>query len=187
MKSWQHILLGALLGLLCSAVIYLIAVPPKGNPIILQPLPTPAPIVVYIRGAVHQPGIYALSSSSRVNDAITAAGGFLDTADENSINLAQKVSDGDRIDVLLKGETRVILAPVESGSTVDASPSFPININTASQNLLETLPGIGPTRASEIISYREANGSFMTIEDLKRVPGIGDGTFKQIQGMISVD
>jgi competence protein ComEA len=189
MKTWHSILLGTLLGLLCSAAIYLIAVTPKGTPIVLEPAPTPGPLVIHISGAVHQPGVYALPRGSRVSDAISAAGGALDTADADLINLALQIGDGDRINVPVEGEVSAVpmLLPMGSGSVQESTASMPININTASQTELESLPGIGETRAQDIIRYRETNGAFQSIEDLQKVAGIGAATFDRLRSLISTD
>jgi competence protein ComEA len=187
MKTWQHILLGTLLGLLCGAVIYLTAVPPKGKPILLQAAPTSSPFVIFVTGAVNHPGVYSLPRSSRVADAIEAAGGTLDTADTKLINLALHIRDGDRINVPYEGEKSAVPPAGYSGDLQNTTTSYLININSASQTILETLPGIGATRAREIILYRETNGDFKSIEDLQKVTGIGEATLERIRSLITVD
>jgi competence protein ComEA len=187
MKTWQHILLGTLLGLLCGAVIYLTAVPPKGKPILLQAAPTPSPFVIFVTGAVNHPGVYSLPRSSRIADAIEAAGGMLDTADITPINLALHIRDGDRINVPYEGEESAVPPAAFSGDLQNSNITHPININSASQAILETLPGIGPARARDIILYREMNGNFASIEDLQKVTGIGEATFERLRSFVSVD
>jgi competence protein ComEA len=186
MKTWQHILLGIILGLLFSAVVYLVAVPPKGTPISLEPLSTPGPITVYIHGSVQQPGVYTLPHISRLSDAVKAAGGMLDTADTSSINLAQSLKEGENIRIPSK-EDRVVVPAIQGNGTDEKSVSTsPININTATQADLETLPGIGVTRAKDIITHRETNGPFLTIDEIQKVPGIGPATFERLRPLISV-
>jgi competence protein ComEA len=186
MKTWQHILLGIILGLLFSAVVYLVAVPPKGTPISLEPFSTPGPITIYIHGSVQQPGVYTLPHISRLSEAVEAAGGMLDTADTSSINLAQRLNEGENIRIP-SIEDRVVVQAIQSNGA-DEKPelTFPININTAAQADLETLPGIGVTRAKDIITYRETNGPFLTIDEIQEVPGIGPATFERLRPLISV-
>jgi competence protein ComEA len=186
-KTWQHILLGTLLGLLFSAVIYLTAVPPKGKPFLLQAAPTPSPYVIFVSGAVKHPGVYSLPPSSRIADAIEAAGGMLETADTSQINLALQIRDSDKINVPYQGEESAVPPADNSGELLNSIPSLPININSASQIVLETLPGIGATRARDIILYRETNGEFETIEDLQKVTGIGPVTYERLRSLITVD
>jgi competence protein ComEA len=186
MKTWQNILLGIILGLLLSAIIYLVAVPPKGTPISLNTAPTTAPLIIDISGAVNQPGIYALPRSSRISDAIAAAGGTLDSAIVDSLNLAQPIRDGEKIHILEIGENAPP-APAQSGNLEIPHIIFPINLNTASQSELETLPGIGAARAQDIRNYREVNGDFQAIEDIQKVPGIGPATYERIRMLITVD
>ncbi len=195
MKTWQSILLGIVSGLLISGAIILIIAPPRGKPIELSPLPTPAPLVVYITGSVTHPGVYSLPRLSRVSNAIEAAGGLLPDADQTAINLAAKLSDGQKI-VVPK-----INAPVIglAGSTPDAQPASsqpgastpssdnPLDLNAATLEQLDLLPGIGPTRAADILAYRNQHGSFKTIDEIMEVSGIGQTTFDRIKAMIYVD
>jgi competence protein ComEA len=186
MKTWQHILLGVILGWLFCAVVYLIAVPPKGTPVTLIPLSTPGPITVYIHGDVQQPGVYTLPHTSRLSNAVEAAGGMLDTADTSSINLAQSLHDGENICVASIEDKAMIQVNQGTGTDEKSEPGFPININTASQADLEALPGIGVTRAKDIIAYRETNGPFLTIDEIQKVSGIGPATYERLQTLISV-
>ncbi len=178
MKKRWILILGILGGLLGAGILYLITRPPQGKPVSLSLPPTPAPLVIQINGAVNQPGAYELPPGSRVRDAIQAAGGLLPEADDQSLNLAAKLTDGMRLNVLRQGE-----AP----PTQSAAGGQRININTATQAELETLPGIGPARAQDILAYREANGPFTSIEEIMDVPGIGPSTFEDIKDQISVE
>jgi len=189
MKPWQIILMGIFMGLIFSAAIFLISSLPRGNAIQLNPVPTQGPIKVYVVGAVKNPGVYSLPRHSRVDDAVKAAGGLDPTADETAINLAAQVSDGVKIII-----PSIRNNPPDSGTiapspeTVEQQPSIenPININTASLEQLDLLPGIGTTRAGDIIKYRNNNGPFTSIEAIQKVPGIGQTTFDEIKDLITV-
>jgi competence protein ComEA len=184
MKSWWAIPFGVLCGFLAAGLLFLASSPPRGEPIQLLPPPTPLPLQVYVVGAVVQPGLHALPTGSRVQDALVAAGGLLPEANATVLNLAAYVTDGERIYVPLTS------SPEESASSTTPSRSGGynlININTASQAELETLPGIGPVSAQAIIAYRETNGGFVTIEAILDVPGIGLKTYEEIQYLISVE
>jgi competence protein ComEA len=196
MKTWQSILFGILLGLLFSGALLLVVAPPQGKPIELSPLPTPAPLVVYITGAVARPGVYTLPRLSRVSNAIDAAGGLSPDADQSSINLAARLIDGEKIAVP-KVNQPVMGTPVptsqnkQPASTASslATPSIenPLNINTATAEEFDLLPGIGPTRAADIVAYRTQHGSFKTIDGIMQVSGIGQTTFDRIKNLIYVD
>ncbi len=160
-----------------------------------KPPPTPAPsgitqgqgqeIVVYVTGAVVKQGLIKLPPGSRLADALTAAGQD-PAADLTNLNLAEKLKDGQKIVVPRQGP------PAEgdgqaAGQAPAAKPGGKVNINTASPQELDSLPGIGPTMAERIITYRTQNGRFNTIEELKEVPGIGDKKFADLQALVTVD
>ena len=172
-KVFLYIAFGVLLGFLASGVIWLAASPPRGEPLNLLPTPTRGMVTVYISGAVMSPGVYSLPEGSRVEDAILAAGGFASGAEEDSINLALKLEDGQQIDV----PGIVLTSHVTIGR---------ININTASAAELDTLPSIGSTTAQAIVDYRLEHGDFVTIQDIQHVPGIGPATFEKIKDYITV-
>jgi competence protein ComEA len=150
-----------------------------------EPTNTPAPILVYVTGAVHHPEqTITLPYGSRVSDVLEAAGGVTDDADMERVNLAAMVRDGDQIHVpsmndIVEGETDSAL-PTPSGGEV-------VYINTATLEELQTLPGIGPAMAQDIIDYREANGAFTSLEDLDNVSGMGPATLEEIADLISFD
>ena len=157
------------------------------------PSPTAGPLRVYVSGAVANPAVYELPPGSIIDDAVRAAGGFAEGADTIAVNLAQPVVDGMQVYVPLLGELTttppaVSLPPAApdtsrmGGVTVDGL----ININTATQTDLEMLPGIGPSTAADIIAHREANGPFLAIEAIMDVPGIGEGKFEAMRGLITV-
>lgn len=140
-------------------------------------------VVVHVAGAVSSPGVYTLPADSRVDDAVRAAGATAD-ADLSQLNLAQKLADGQKITVPAAGETP---APADNAAPSDSSQSGAlININTATQEELETLPSIGEVRAQAIIAYREEHGGFRTTDELMEVSGIGEKIFADISPHITV-
>jgi competence protein ComEA len=162
-----------------SALVITAAPLPTLTPIL--PTVTPTPVTVSVDGAVNQPGQYTLPPRSRVNDAVRAAGGPAVDADLERINLALILRDGERVHVPSLGE--IIPTPTPYGVTADGR----IDINRAGAALLEKLPGIGPTIAQRIVTYREMNGPYGTIEEIQDVQGIGPAKFGGISGLISVD
>jgi competence protein ComEA len=159
-----------------------------------DPLPTPVVLVyVHVDGAVVSPGVYALPSGARIFEAIAAAGGPTDDADARELNLAARVADGQKLVVPAlapvaelgdQASTPVSAAPV---ATVPAAAGPRININTASQRILETLPGIGPVTAGRIIEYRQANGPFTRIEQLRDSRLVNAAIFERIRNLVSVE
>ena len=144
-------------------------------------------IVVYICGSVQDPGVYELPAGSRVCDGLDAAGGFSEGADEKRINLAGMLEDGDMVffpevgEALAEGASDYITGREEQSAT-----GALININTAGEQALCTLPGIGSSKAQAIISYREEHGSFKDIKEIMNVNGIGENLFNQIKDLIRV-
>lgn len=157
-----------------------------------QPTATPAPILVFVSGAVARSGIYGLEATARVADAIAAAGGLTGEANGALINQAERIWDGAQIHVPSQ-ITANIAAPEPptgvSGSTAAEPPTTLtsagngslININTATAAALESLPGIGPSKAAAII----ANRPFSNVDDLERVPGIGARTMEQLRPLVT--
>jgi len=188
-KNWWLVALGILFGLLGAGAVILASSPPRGTPIQLLPPPTPAPIQVHITGAVHNPGVYALPINSRVEDAIQTAGGFTEAAQQDRINLAAKLQDGDQVQVPAQSESAATdpTSTQKTGEQSKEGTTFTIvNLNTASQEELETLPGIGPVTAGKIIDYRLTNGDFGIIEEIQKVSGIGPATYENIKNLITV-
>ncbi len=182
----------AVIGLIALFVIYTIlkrpepASPPleitlQPRPTVEPPTATPATIKVYVSGAVNRPDVYELPVNSIIKDAIVAAGGAAADADLDRINLAADLADQMQVYVPHQGE-----AAPPSGGTTPGAPADKININTATAEELDKLPGIGPSIAKAIIDYRTANGPFKAIEDINDVKGIGDALFAKIKDSITV-
>lgn len=155
-----------------------------------ESLPT---IVVHVDGMVEAPGVYQLQGESlRVNDAVEAAGGLAEGADTSRLNLAEAVSDGEKVHVPAVGEESANPSGMGSSSASPdgaGSVSFDagiVNINTATAAELTALPGVGDATAAEIIRDREANGAFTSVEDLMRVSGIGEKKFAKLKDRIRV-
>ena len=137
-------------------------------------------IFVDVTGAVNKPGVYTLTGKSRVIDAIKAAGDSAPGADLSTINLARVLNDGEQIYV-------DSLVMNSSGQRVSKkTPSGPININRATARQLDALDGIGPVIAARIVEYRKINGSFLSIDDLQKVSGIGAAKFAQIKSKVRI-
>jgi len=160
----------------------------------LAPTPTPGLVNVFISGEVAAPGLYQLPPGSLVADAINEAGGFSRRAAQELVNLALTVSEGMQIHVPAVGETAVVVPPISTppaatpvaGNSSSGSTGGLININTASQGELTQLPGIGPSTAAAIITFREQNGPFASVEAITNVPGIGNARLEQIRHLITV-
>lgn len=141
-------------------------------------------IFVDVSGCVINPGVYKMRSNQRVNDVIEMAGGLCEDADVSNINLSKKLFDEMKIHIIRLGEEVIVSDIDNSDSNQDMNGK--INLNTASLEELETLPGIGNTRALEIISYRE-NTPFKNIEEIKNISGIGEKTYEKIKEKIIVN
>lgn len=140
-------------------------------------------VLVDVKGAVTRPGVYQLDGKSRVVDAINIAGGLTDEAFTKDVNFAKHLVDEMMIYIPVEGE---IITDITLDVDNDMETNR-ININTANLGELETLTGIGPQKAQEIIRYRETEGNFKTIEELTNVSGIGDKTFEKLKDNIMVD
>jgi competence protein ComEA len=136
-------------------------------------------LVVDVAGAVRRPGLYRLQQGARISAALQLAGGFTRRADRVSVNLAAPVADGEEIVVPARGAGA---AGASSGSA--PSPTAPLDLNTATLEQLDALPGIGPTTAQKILDYRQAHGPFRSVADLDAVPGIGQGRIAQLKGLV---
>lgn len=150
-------------------------------------------IIIHVTGAVKKQGIVKVKQDSRISDVIDKAGGISNKADLSKINLAYVVQDGQKVYVpSIDDKENVNTITEEAGTNVikdgtdSSNKGSKININKASQTELETLNGIGPSTALKIINYRNSNGNFKTIDDIKDVPGIGESKFENIKDEICV-
>ena len=150
-------------------------------------------MAVHVTGEVKKPGVVKVKEGSRIEDIIEAAGGLTENADTTNINLAYMVEDGMKIRIPSSNEEDIEenYISVDSGKRVIMSdesnnPSLIVNINTANETELEQLPGIGPSISSKIVDYRNQNGKFKNIEDIKNVTGIGDSKYEKIKDFIKV-
>ncbi|MCM8710388.1 helix-hairpin-helix domain-containing protein [Clostridium sp. SYSU_GA19001] len=143
-------------------------------------------ITVYIKGEVKKPGVYRLKAGSIVDDLVRLAGGLTENANPDSkLNLAKKLKDEDYIYV----DKKIELEPSKANSTIivqEQEKSSKVNINSATLKELDEIPGIGPVTAQKIIDYREKNGYFTSIEDLKKVGGIGEKTLDKFRDMVDI-
>ncbi len=212
--SWRERIDGVLavlgwspLGLVVSALLlgaallggYLLLRPPPDPPEVDLPLATtvappttdavPTELVVHIAGAVGQPGVHRLPSGARVADAVEAAGGLAPDADVDRINLAAAVEDGGRVYVPRIGQTELpsVASPggADRGSGDDAEDPL-VDINTASLDELDRLPGVGPATAEAIIDHRERNGPFRSVDELIEVRGIGEAKLSQLRDRVQI-
>lgn len=170
---------------------------------------------VYVAGAVRHPGVYPLETGDRLVDGVEAAGGATDDADLEAVNLAMRVEDEGYYYIPLKVTQPVVSSNPETKDDVSstlqfpeaatnrpatespaqaaepvtdgAGPDQPVNLNTATQAELETLPSIGPARARAIVAFREENGPFAAVEEITAVSGIGQGILENVQGLITVE
>lgn len=156
-----------------------------------SPSATPTTLVVQVVGQVRKPGVVHVKSGSRVQDVVSAAGGALPGADLSAINLARLVSDGEQIQVPKPGEHPTPPAGPASAATSAAAGGAGsgvgvVDLNTADQAALESLPGVGPVTAQRILQWRADNGRFSTVDELGEVSGIGDKTLEQLRPHVSV-
>lgn len=167
-----------------------------GNGMVSLPPAESSEIVVHVAGAVKKPGVVRIPRGSRVDDAVKAAGGLSSQADPDSVNLAQPLEDGVQVYVPRRGETVQVEGRVGSTSSGAVSaraatghkelPSSKVNVNTASSEQLESLPGVGPATARAIIEYRKRNGGFHSVDELIEVRGIGPKKLEQIRPYVIV-
>ena len=149
-------------------------------------------IVIYITGAVKKEGIYEISENSRIADSIEIAGGLEENANIENMNLAYVLEDGMKIHIPsinenmneIQDNTNEYITKENGDTQTVKNINEKVNINTATQTELETLPGIGPSIALKIIDYRKENGKFNTIEDIKKVNGIGENKYSKIKELI---
>lgn len=146
-------------------------------------LPAPAErVLVHVAGAVVEPGVYDLASGARVRDAVVAAGGPTADADWNALNLAAVVSDASRVYVPVVGED---VPPEVLGASGAAVANGPVDVNRATAEELDQLPGVGPATATAIVTERDRNGPFVDVDDLDRVPGIGPAKLDALRDLVT--
>jgi competence protein ComEA len=139
-------------------------------------------VAVHVAGRVRHPGLVRLPAGSRVQDAITAAGGVSSGADLDAVNLARRLTDGEQVRVPGPGDPA---PPPPDAAAGPATPSAPLDLNTATIEQLDTLPGVGEVTAGRIVAYRSAH-PFTTVDELLEVPGIGQRRFEQLKDLVTV-
>ncbi|MFT8207524.1 helix-hairpin-helix domain-containing protein [Streptococcus agalactiae] len=145
-------------------------------------------VTVDVKGAVNHPGVYSLPSQSRVTDAIKRAGGLSNLADSKSVNLAQKLQDEMVIYVAQKGEKITVVEEEKANNiATQGNSKGKINLNKADLSSLQTISGVGAKRAQDILDYRDSQGGFKTIDDLKNVSGIGEKTLEKLRQDVTLD
>ena len=150
-------------------------------------------IVIHITGEVEEEGVIELEKGARISDAIEEAGGTTEEADLSNVNLAYSLSDGQKVKIpnINEKDEEIIVVEEKAGDNIiiegNKSKEEKININKAAQTEIETLPGIGPSTALKIITYRNEHGKFKNIEDIKNVSGIGESKFENIKEYICVE
>ena len=157
---------------------------PAAPAVSLPPLTVPRQVrpaglvVVDVAGAVRRPGLYRLSKGARIADAIARAGGVAHGADEAAVNLAAPLADGEQV-LVPSGVAGAVAA--RAGAP---SPAAPVDLNSATAEQLDALPGIGPVTAQKIVDYRQAHGPFTSVDDLDAIPGIGAAKIANLKGLV---
>lgn len=150
---------------------------------------TPTTIVVHVAGAVAEPGVYRVPAGARVVDAVAAAGGASAEGRADALNLAAPLRDGDRVHVPTGDEAPTAVAgvsPAGGGSSSATGPVGPLDVNVATVDELDRLPGVGPATAAAIVAHREANGPFPTIDAIGDVRGIGPAKLEALRPLVTV-
>lgn len=196
MTQVRQMIYGILIGLLAAGGIFLISRQDRGIPIALSPAPTPTqtplpkptktaqPIQVQIGGEILEPGIYELQENSRLFTLISLASGLTAQADHDRVNQAALLQDGDYFYIPTLDEDIPETASNAPQKRIDGSElafEYPFDLNDAAQDALESLPGIGPSKATDILAYREKVGRFTSVDELLNVPGIGQATLDSIR------
>lgn len=202
MKPLRHMVYGLLIGLLAAGSIFLVSQQDLGTPITLNPAPSPTPtlppqptrtlipIQVQIGGMVVNAGIYALQKDSRLVDLVELAGGLTEQGDMDRVNFAALLRDGDYFYIPALGEPIPDTArnsPTNSNLESAAKFDYPLNLNEANQEALESLPDIGPTKAIAILAYRDEIGGFTSVDELLNVPGIGPAILESLREYVIIE
>jgi competence protein ComEA len=184
-RSRALLLVVCALAIVLAASRLLRAAPSQPVPQLIRAPATPSPrtasahlLVVDVAGAVRRAGLYRLPQGSRIADAIARAGGATRHADTNLVNLAAPLADGEQVLVPARGAA----GAADGGG--EPSPTAPLDLNTASAEQLDALPGVGPATAQKIIDYRQAHGPFRSVAELEAVPGIGPSKLAQLKGLV---
>lgn len=205
-QQWPWLVVALFLGIAIGALvvifsgrnrpapIYITPASPTDTPLpapVATPSPTPSPLRVHLSGEVHDPDVYEVPAGAILRDAIDAAGGMTGDAAADLINLALPLADGMHIhvpalDELDSAPPLVERAPPAENRS-DAPSGVLINLNTATLEELDQLPGIGPATAQKIIDYRQANGPFATVDDVENVSGIGPAKLEQIRPLVAIE
>ena len=135
-------------------------------------------LVVDVAGAVRRPGLYRLATGSRVADALAAAGGAAARAEVAAVNLAAPLADGEQVLVPARG---AVAAPAGADGS---APTAPVDLNSATAEELDALPGVGPVTAQKIVDYRQAHGPYTSVDDLDAIPGIGPSRIENLRGLV---
>ncbi len=187
-----YLVMGLFFLVILLGTVYLLRRPEPAALTIVTPMPRATPtvamILVDVRGAVVRPGVYSLPAGSRVQDALAQAGDVTADSDARGLNAARRLNDGEQIHVPTRSEAAAtpVFTPErgDRAATPTSTRVASVNVNTATAEQLDTLPGIGPALAQRIVEYREQNGEFTRIQDLKQVRGIGDALFDQIKNLV---
>jgi competence protein ComEA len=140
-------------------------------------------VTIYVSGAVNKPGVFSISAKARAMDAVAIAGGLTPQADVGRVNMAQPVKEGMHLYV---AEKSVSVTPLIKNDNNNKPRAATVNINTANEKELDALPGIGPALAKRIVEYRQANGGFGNIEEIRKVRGISGKKFEKIKDMLTI-
>jgi competence protein ComEA len=174
------VLVGALRGGGAASTVPLSAPSSSSEPVDAPP----AAVLVHVLGAVARPGLYELAEGDRVVDAVAAAGGFTEEADQAALNLAQVLADAQQLQVPKVGEAPP--AAAAPGAAGAPSAGGLVNLNSADLAALDTLPRVGPSTAQKILDWRESNGPFTSVDDLLAVSGIGEATLEGLRDLVTV-
>lgn len=182
LERYRGLIFGAVIVAIGAGIVSLLAYRPPPVTITIHPPPptnTPGPVTVYVTGAVATPGaMLILPPGSRVADAIAGAGGFGPEAEQGALNLARFLRDGEQIHIPVRHE------PAAAGGEAMVTAEQTINVNIATAEELQRLPGVGPALAQAIIDYRNQHGPYQTLADLDDVPGVGPTRLEQWAGRI---